>query len=74
MQRKINGSMSFQYSIKYKAIMNILIFYYYGRNFICLLNYNLSAYANKKELIMYINGHQFGGEYFEAAAIRKRES
>jgi hypothetical protein len=31
--------------------------------------YFVSLY-NKKELIMYINGRQFGGEYFEAAAIR----
>jgi hypothetical protein len=38
--------------------------------------YFVSLY-NKKELIMlimYINGHQFGGEYFEAAAIKKRSS
>ena len=34
--------------------------------------YFVSIY-NKKELIMYINGHQFGGEYFEAAAIKKRD-
>jgi hypothetical protein len=31
------------------------------------------SFYNKKELIMYINGHQFGGEYFEAAAIKKRD-
>jgi hypothetical protein len=35
--------------------------------------YFVSLY-NKKELIMYINGRQFGGEYFEAAAIKKRSS
>ncbi|MGA9909325.1 MAG: hypothetical protein WBP84_03855 [Nitrososphaeraceae archaeon] len=32
------------------------------------------SFYNKKELIMYINGHQFGGEYlkllFEVAAIK----
>jgi hypothetical protein len=31
--------------------------------------YFVSLY-NKKELIIYINGRQFGGEYFEAAAIK----
>ncbi len=30
------------------------------------------SFYNKK-VIMYINGHQFGGEYFEAAAIKKRD-
>ena len=39
-----------------------------------LLIDNLSAYANNKVLFMYINDHQFAGEYFEAAAIKKRSS
>ena len=34
--------------------------------------YFVSLY-NKKELIMYINGRQFVSEYFEAAAIKKRD-
>jgi hypothetical protein len=32
--------------------------------------YFVSLY-NKKELIMYINGRQFDGEYFEAAVIKR---
>ena len=34
--------------------------------------YCVSLY-NKKELIMYLNGLQFGGKYFKAAAIMKRD-
>jgi hypothetical protein len=34
--------------------------------------YFVSKY-NKKELIMYINGSHLAGEYFEAAAIKKRD-